>query len=196
MCAEFTLNLSASVCSPAVDGGELPLVSEAEPGLWQRPSEGSSMCLLGPWTPPTAPCGDARLDLHHLRLGLDDGEEPRAGCCRQRQRGCDWWRWGPMRQEKKQVKDDSSMMSFVNICLNSPQKKSWWRPSGSVWFLLPCVRSSSSWPHQSTRWPSSASLSGPISCQHSLLMETSQCTAKVGYTLLSIKMQLSEWMQI
>lgn len=69
----------SSLCSPAVDSGKLPLVSEAEPGVWTRPSEGASLCLLGPGAPPTAPCGDPELDQYHLRLGLDNRTEHRTG---------------------------------------------------------------------------------------------------------------------
>lgn len=70
--------------SPAVGGGQLPLVPEAEPGLWRRPPEGASVRVLGRRAPSAVPCGHPWLDHRHLRLGLDDGEEPRPG----RQRRC------------------------------------------------------------------------------------------------------------
>lgn len=86
----------SSFCSPAVGGGELPLVPQAESGLRPRRPEGSGLRLLGPWAPPTAPHHHTRPEQHHLRLGLDDGEEPWAGRHRQRQCGGDRWRWEPV----------------------------------------------------------------------------------------------------
>lgn len=85
----------------------------------------------------------------------------------------------------------------VNIYLTTPpQIKSWWQTSGSVWFLLPCVHLSSSWPHQSTRWPSSASLRGPISWQRWPLTDRSQSTAKVGLLAWLQWQQSPEWMRV
>lgn len=99
-CRVLLTVIVTDVSSPAVDGGELPLVPEAEPGLWPRPSDGSGMCLLGPWASPPAPRGDPELDQHLLRLGPDDREEPWAGRQWWSRRGRDRWRWEPMRREE------------------------------------------------------------------------------------------------
>lgn len=75
--------------SPAVGGCQLPLVPEAEPGLRDRPPEGAGVRLLGPGAPPAVSRGYSWLDHSLLRLGLDDGEEPRSGRQRWRRRGGD-----------------------------------------------------------------------------------------------------------
>lgn len=89
------------------------------------------------------------------------------------------WLWSMEVRARKEEK-----LPVVRLCKRLPsfQIKSWWRPSGSVWFLLRCVPSNCSWLHLSIKFPTSANLYGPISWQHWLVMDRSLSTLKVKYT--------------
>lgn len=91
------------------------------------------------------------------------------------------WRWSMEVNTKKRFY--SLPCCFYNTSLmfySFFQRRFWWRPSGRVWFLLPCVRSSSSWSHQSTRRLSSVRLNGPIRLLCSPPMDRSRCLEKVS----------------